>query len=116
MPYKSERMKLSREQDRRIKLSEQQKGKIRVEYASGLISQRKLAEKYAVSKRTIQFVLDPEKEKRAREQFKERRKDGRYKPSKEEWAETMKEHRRYKQALYLKGELVEGDMRKWEKY
>lgn len=105
MPYKSEKIKLSKEQDRRVKLSNEQKDEIRVKYATGFYSQRKLALEYNVSRRLISFVLDDEKAKRAAEQFKERRADGRYKPSKEQWAATMKEHRKYKQKLYIEGKL-----------
>lgn len=105
MPYKSEKMKLSKEQDRRIKLSDEQKEEIRAKYATGFYSQRGLATEYNVSRRLISFVLDDEKAKRAAEQLKERKADGRYKPSKEQWASTMKEHRRYKQQLYMEGKL-----------
>lgn len=106
MPYTSEKLKLSRDQDRRIKLTDDQRDAIRAKYQTGLYSQRALAQEYGVSRRTIQFTIDAEKYGRAREQFKERRKDGRYKPDKKAWAETMKEHRHYKQSLYLKGELT----------
>lgn len=43
MPYKSERIKLSREQDRRVKLSDEQKDEIRHKYELGIFSQRALA-------------------------------------------------------------------------
>ena len=105
MPYKSEKIKLSKEQDRRIKLTDKQRQEIRDKYATGLYSQRGLAAEYNVSRRLITFVLDDEKRKKCAEAFKERKADGRYKPTKEEWAKTMREHRRYKQELYLKGEL-----------
>lgn len=105
MPYKSEKMKLSKEQDRRIKLTDEQREEIKYKYSTGFYSQRALASEYKVSRRLITFVLDEEKAKRAAELLKERRADGRYKPTKEEWAATMKEHRRYKQQLYIKGEL-----------
>lgn len=49
----------------------------------------------------------PEKAIKSAKQLKERKADGRYKPSKEEWANTVREHRRYKQSLYVKGELKE---------
>lgn len=105
MPYKSEKIKLSKEQDRRVKLSDEQKEEIRAKYTTGLYSQRGLAIEYNVSRRLISFILDEEKAKRAAEQLKARRADGRYKPSKEQWAETMREHRRYKQKLYIDGKL-----------
>ena len=105
MPYKSEKIKLSREQDRRIKLTDEQRVEIKNKYATGIYSQRKLALEYNVSRRLISFILDEEKAKIVAEQFKARRADGRYKPAKEEWAETIREHRRYKQKLYKEGKL-----------
>lgn len=105
MPYKSEKMKLPPKFDRRVKLTDEQRKEIREKYATGLLSTRILATQYNVSRRTIQFIVDPEKYDRARNQFKERRKDGRYKPNKKEWAATQREHRHYKQGLYIKGEL-----------
>lgn len=107
MPYKSEKIKLSREQDRRVKLTEEQRKEIRDKYESGMYSQRKLAAEYGVSRRLIQFTTDPDKYERAKEQFKERRKDGRYTPTKEEYAKVIREHRQYKQKLYLEGKLKE---------
>ena len=107
MPYKSEKIKLSRSQDRRIKLTDEQREEIRQKYSTGLYSQRALAREYKVSRRLISFVLDDEKYQKCKEQFKERRADGRYKPTKEEWSKTMKDHRHYKQKLYLNGELTE---------
>ena len=107
MPYKSEKIKLSKEQDRRIKLSDEQREEIRAKYATGLYSQRGLAIEYNVSRRLISFILDDEKKKRAAEQLKERSADGRYKPSKEQWAETMRKHRQYKYNLYCNGQLKE---------
>lgn len=100
-------MKLPRELDRRVKLTEEQRQQIWEEYATGATSLIALANKYEVSKRTIQFTLYPERYTKAREQFKERRKDGRYKGTKEQWAKIQKEHRHYKQELYKKGLLTE---------
>lgn len=107
MPYKSEKIKLNENQDRRKKLTTEQREEIRNKYSTGLYSQRTLAKEYNVSRRLISFVLDEEKQKRNAELFKIRKSDGRYKPTKEEWAKTVREHRRYKQGLYLKGELKE---------
>lgn len=105
MPYKSEKIKLTKEQDRRIKLNDKQREEIKEKYTTGFYSQRKLAMEYHVSRRLIQFIIDEEKARIAAEQLKVRRSDGRYKPTKEEWAETMREHRRYKQNLYEQGKL-----------
>lgn len=107
MPYKSEKIKLAPEQDRRRKLTDEQKREIKRIYESGVCGTRPLAKQFGVSRRTIQFIVDEAKKQRCAEQFKQRRKDGRYKPTKEEWAATVREHRQYKQKLYLKGELKE---------
>lgn len=103
MPYKSEKIKIAgTKYDRRIKLTPEQKEEI-FENKLGL-SQRELAKEYGVSKRTIQFILDPSK---LEENLKRRKERGGsmqyYKPS--EWPEIMKEHRRYKQDLKLKGKI-----------
>ena len=105
MPYKSEKIKLSREQDRRIKLNDEQKEEIKHKYSTGLYSQRQLAKEYNVSRRLITFIINPEKEQRNKELFKERRADGRYKPTKREWANTMRKHRHYKEKLFREGKL-----------
>lgn len=107
MPYKSSKIKLSKSQDRRIKLTDEQREEIKHKYATGLYSQRALAREYKVSRRLITFIIDDTKYQRCKEQLKERRAVGRYKPDKEEWAKTMREHRHYKQKLYLNGELTE---------
>lgn len=106
MPYKSENIKIEgTSYDRRRKLSEDTKEYIRWLREEEQISYRKLAGMFKVSKRLIIFVCNPDKEQKAKEQFKERRKEGRYKVSKEEWKETMREHRHYKQELYLSNKI-----------
>lgn len=109
MPYKSEKIKLSREQDRRFKLTEEQRAEIKFKYFGGFYSQRKLATEYKVSRRLISFIVDEEKAKVAAKQLKERRADGRYKQSKEKRAAVIREHRQYKQKLYVEGKLKEKD-------
>lgn len=108
MPYKSEKIKIIGSQyDRRRKLTEDQKEYIRWLREEEQLSQRTLAAMFGVSRRTIQFIIDPEKLKRNRDSFKERRRAGLYKPTKEEWADTMREHRHYKQQLYTEGKIQE---------
>ena len=104
MPYKHENKTIPSEYDKRRKLTERQKKMIRLEYDLTLISQRELAKKYNVSRKLIQFILDPEKLKRSKELYKERRKDGRY-YKKELHTKQMRDHRRYKQDLYLNNKL-----------
>ena len=103
MPYKSEKIKIEGTKfDRRRKLTEEDKKDIS-ENVLGL-STRELSLKYGVSRRTIQFILDPNK---LAENLKRRAERGGskkyYKP--DEWAETMREHRKYKQDLKIKGEI-----------
>ena len=62
MPYKSERLRITKRYDRRIKLSDSDKKNIKKLY--GKISQRKLASAFGVSRRLIQFIGDPSKHKR----------------------------------------------------
>jgi DNA-binding XRE family transcriptional regulator len=92
MPYKSEKIKIEgTKHDRRRKLTKEEKEEI---YANPLgLSQRVLAAKYGVSRRTIQFILDPNKLKENLKRRKERGGSKQY-YNREEWAETMKEHRR----------------------
>lgn len=71
-----------------------------------MYSQRALARKYNISRRMISFILFPEKEQKAKEQFKQRQKDGRY-YDKEKHRDYMKKHRNHKKELYKKGELNE---------
>lgn len=105
MPFKSEKICLPKQYDRRIKLTDKQREEIKEKYASGLYSQRALAAEYKVSRRLITFIIDPEKYSKCREQLKDRRKDGRYKPDKNSWNKTIREHRRYKQGLFEIGKI-----------
>jgi hypothetical protein len=106
MPYKSEKIKIANTKyDRRIKLTDEQREAIREEYAKGEKGARVLAKEYGVSRSLIRFVVMPEKYERSKEMFRERRKDGRYDISSEEWRDLIKERRRYKQKLYLEGKI-----------
>lgn len=106
MPYKSEKCKIQGTKfDRRRKLSEEQKELIKWLREEERISYNKLAKQFGVSKRLIQFICCPDKEQKAKAQFKERRKYGRYNVSKEERNEIMREHRHYKQELYLENKI-----------
>ena len=106
MPYKSERIKIAGTQyDRRIKLTEDQKNYIRWLREEEKLSYNKLAQMFNVSKRLIIFVCRPETMEKCRKRFKRLRKDGRYKAPKEEWAETMREHRSYKHNLYKENKI-----------
>lgn len=104
MPYKSEKIKIKgTELDRRRKLTDDQKDYIRWLREEEGLSQRQLAEMFGVSRRLITFILDPEKDKKNKERLKRLKQEGRYKYSKEQWAEVMKEHRHYKEKLHKDG-------------
>lgn len=107
MPHKFEieKIKLNEKTDRRIKLTQEDKEEIRKMYASGLVSQRELARIFNVSRRSIQFAINPDKYRESLEQLKERQKDGRY-YDKEKHTEYVRNYRRYKADLYKKGELA----------
>ena len=103
MPYKSEKLKLSEAQDRRRKLTDEQKEEIKRIYAEGKCGTRPLAKQFGVSRKTIQLIVNPEIKQRQHDYVANNWR--KYRPTKEEWAETMKEYRHYKQKLYLKGKL-----------
>lgn len=107
MPYKfeSNHLRIKKEDDKRIKLAEDDKEEIKKLYKQGILSQRKLAEMFNVSRRTIQFVLDPEKLKENYRKRVERGKDGRY-YQKEKHTEYMRQYRKKKKNLYDEGKLV----------
>ena len=103
MPYKSSNIKLDPSQDRRRKLTEEQKEEIRRIYKSGVCGTRPLAKQFGVNRSLIQIIVNPEIAEAKKQRIKEHWRD--YRPSKEEWAATIREHRHYKQKLYVKGEL-----------
>lgn len=103
MPFKSEKIKIEgTPNDRRRKLSEEQKKAIR-ENKLGL-SQRKLAAIYKVSRRTIQFILDPKKLEENRKRRAERGGWEQY-YDKEKNTKAVRKTRRHKQILFKAGEI-----------
>lgn len=107
MPNKLDKIAIDNpKNDKRVKLSSKDKEDIKKEHDTGSISINALARKYGVSKRLIQFTLFPERKEKAKEQFAERQKDGRY-YSKEKQRVYMKDHRLHKKDLWEKGELKE---------
>lgn len=110
MPYKfeysKENNKIPKTLDRRVKLSDEQKVEIKELHKSGLVSINGLARQFNVSKRTIQFILFPERAEKAKQSFKERRKDGRY-YDKDKHKESVNNTRKYKKELSDKGLLTD---------
>lgn len=105
MPYKSEGIKLSETQDRRKKITEEQRKEIRELYSTGLYSLNGLAKKYEVSKKTILLTVNDESAQKAKQYRKDHWKQWERKG--EEHNKAIANTRRYKQELYLKGELKE---------
>ena len=100
MPYKFEtdKVKLPEGKDRRVKLTAEDKEAIKALYSTGNISTYKLAEEFNVSRRTIQFILDPSKKKANLERLEER---GGWKVyyDKDKHNEYMTNHRQYKKEV-----------------
>lgn len=86
--------------DRRVKLTNEQKAEILG--FKGEISQRELARRYNVSKRTIQFILFPEK---LEENLKRRKERGGWLQyyDKEKHRVSMQDHREYKKKIFGDG-------------
>lgn len=105
MPYKSEKIKLNEKQDRRKRLTDKQRKEIKKLYGTGFYSLNDLATRFCVSKKTILLIVNSNSAEKAKQYRKEHWR---------EWQRVGEEHnkainntRKYKQELYLKGELKE---------
>lgn len=103
MPYKSEKIKLKGLQDRRKRLTDEQRKEIKEWYATGCYSLNDLAKIFEVSKKTILLIVNENSAERAKQYRKEHWKE--WQSTKEEHREAIKKTRRYKHSLMLKGEL-----------
>lgn len=105
MPYTHEtrHLRLSETQDRRRKLTEVQKEEIRQLYADGKGSWKALADRYHVSKSTIGIIVNPDRAEKVRARGKAHWRDYH---DREKNTAAVRSTRRYKQELYLKGELT----------
>jgi orotate phosphoribosyltransferase-like protein len=83
--------------DKRIKITPEKKEMVFSLREKG-ISQRAIAEEVGISRRSVIYILYPEKLEHSRKLYKERRKDGRY-YNKEKHRIFMKSHRDYKKKL-----------------
>lgn len=105
MPYKSEKIKLSKEQDRRVKLTDEQRAEIKELYETGCYSLNDLAKAFNVSKKTILLIVNKDSAEKAKQYRKEHWRE--WQRTGEEWNEIVREHRKYKQKLYKDGKLKE---------
>lgn len=103
MPYKSEKIKLKGLQDRRKKLTDEQRKEIKDLYGTGCYSLNNLAKKFCVSKKTILLIVNSDSAERAKQYRKEHWKEWQRKG--EEHNKSIMNTRKYKQSLMLKGEL-----------
>ena len=93
MPYKSERIIIAGTKlDRRRKLSPEAKDAIKMLSGQGY-SQRKLAEMFGCSKRSVQNILKPQK------------RGVEMKRPTEYWTRKKREYRQRKQKLFLDGKI-----------
>ena len=106
MPYIAEKIKLPEQYDRRRKLTEIQKQEIKNKYSTGFYSLNSLAKEYSVSKKSILLIVNPELKRKNDQRTKDHWKD--YQKTKEERAETIREHRHYKNELYKSGKIKKG--------
>ena len=103
MPFKSEKIKLPEKYDKRRKLTNDQKDEIRQKYESGFCSLQSLANEYGVSKKTILLIANPKSKEKNDKRIKDHWKE--YQASKDERNKIMRDHRQYKQELYMSGKI-----------
>jgi hypothetical protein len=103
MPRKSDLIPINNELlDKRVKLTVAQKQEIFG--FKGLKSANELANMYGVSKRSIQFILDPQKLAENKQRRAERGGSKKY-YDKEYNRKAMQKHRLRKKELYLQGKI-----------
>lgn len=79
MAVKVDQMKLPEHLNKRKKLTDIDKEKIREIYKAGSTSTRQLAKEYGVDRRAIQYAIYPERYEEAKKRGKEKRLQGYYK-------------------------------------
>ena len=107
MPYKSEKIKLKGLQDRRKKLTEEQREEIKNLYGTGGYSLNGLAKMFDVSKKTVLLIVNSDSADRAKQYRKEHWRE--WQRTGEEHNEAIKNTRRYKQSLYKDGKLKDDE-------
>ena len=103
MPYKSEKIRLSGLQDRRKRLTDEQRKEIDILYGTGVFSLNDLAKKFGVSKKTILLIVNKDSAEKAKQYRKVHWRD--WQRTGEERNEHVRNYRNYKQQLYKDGKL-----------
>lgn len=103
MPYKSEKIKLKGLQDRRKRLTDEQRNEIGKLYGTGLYSLNDLAKKFNVSKKSILLIVNKNSAEKAKQYRKEHWKEWQRKG--EEHNKAIQNTRKHKQSLYKDGKL-----------
>ena len=99
---KIDTIKLTQEQDRRVKLTDDQKQEIKQRYDKGGVSLNGLAKEYNVSKKAILLIVNDESKRKNDERLKNHWRDY---YDKEKHYQAIKNTRNYKKELLQKGEL-----------
>ena len=106
MPYKSEKIKLPKELDRRIKISDEIRESVKTLYYQDGYSMRKIGRELKIDRTSVRNILFPEK---YQEQLKRHKKEKHWQRyyDKDKHAQSIREYRRYKQKLFLSGQIKE---------
>ena len=107
MPYKSEKIKLKGLQDRRKRLTEEQRELIKELYGTGCYSLNDLTKRFNVSKKTILLIVNKDSAERAKQYRKEHWKE--WQRTGEEHNQAIKSTRHYKHKLYKEGKLKDNE-------
>lgn len=103
MPYKSEKIKLKGLQDRRKRLTDEQREEIKKLYGTGRYSLNGLAKQFDVSKKTILLIVNKDSAEKAKQYRKDHWKE--WQRHGEEHNKAIKNTREYKHKLYKEGKL-----------
>ena len=105
-PYlAAQKIKMSGMQDRRRKLTEADKQKIREMYKGGNIGCRPLARMFGVSRSLIRIIVIPEVSEKIRARIKEHWREYYKRHGKNYHAASIRKTRNYKYSLYREGKL-----------
>ncbi len=113
MPYafQTHHLHLPRQHDRRVKLTDGDRDRIKSLFDSGKHLQHALAKQFGVSRSTIRFIVNPEAHERNKQLRADRGGWKRYYRGGAEWASTVRRHRRRKHAILSTGNSAKATMK-----